>query len=46
MKLIAKTLTAKKLSEAPGRDQLEAYAGRKGMELEEAERWLGPNLEG
>jgi len=29
-----------------GRDQLEAYAARKGMELELAERWLGPNLEG
>ncbi len=28
-----------------GRDQLEAYAARKGMALEEAERWLGPNLE-
>lgn len=29
-----------------GRDQLEAYAARKGMTLEEAERWLAPNLEG
>jgi 5-methyltetrahydrofolate--homocysteine methyltransferase len=27
-----------------GRDQLESYAKRKGMSLEEAERWLGPNL--
>jgi 5-methyltetrahydrofolate--homocysteine methyltransferase len=27
-----------------GRDQLESYAGRKGMSIEEAERWLGPNL--
>jgi 5-methyltetrahydrofolate--homocysteine methyltransferase len=27
-----------------GRDQLEDYAARKGMSLEEAERWLGPNL--
>ena len=27
-----------------GRDQLEAYAQRKGMTLEEAERWLSPNL--
>ncbi|MDO2953264.1 methionine synthase [Aeromonas simiae] len=26
------------------RDQLEDYAARKGMSLEEAERWLGPNL--
>ncbi|PAW64859.1 MAG: methionine synthase [Verrucomicrobiia bacterium Tous-C2TDCM] len=28
-----------------GRDQLEDYAGRKGMPLAEAERWLAPNLE-
>ena len=28
-----------------GRDQLEAYAGRKGMSLEMAEKWLAPNLE-
>jgi 5-methyltetrahydrofolate--homocysteine methyltransferase len=28
-----------------GRDQLEAYAGRKGMSLEVAEKWLAPNLE-
>ena len=27
-----------------GRDQLDSYAKRKGMPLEEAERWLGPNL--
>jgi len=27
-----------------GRDQAEDYAGRKGMEMEEAERWLAPNL--
>jgi 5-methyltetrahydrofolate--homocysteine methyltransferase len=27
-----------------GRDQLESYAKRKGMTVEEAERWLGPNL--
>ncbi|MCG8599957.1 MAG: methionine synthase [Verrucomicrobiales bacterium] len=27
-----------------GRDQLEAYAARKGMSLEEAEKWLAPNL--
>jgi 5-methyltetrahydrofolate--homocysteine methyltransferase len=27
-----------------GRDQLESYAGRKGMSIEEAERWLAPNL--
>ena len=26
------------------RDQLESYARRKGMSIEEAERWLGPNL--
>ena len=26
------------------RDQVEDYAGRKGMDVEEAERWLGPNL--
>jgi 5-methyltetrahydrofolate--homocysteine methyltransferase len=28
-----------------GRDQLQAYAARKGMPLEEAERWLAPWLE-
>jgi 5-methyltetrahydrofolate--homocysteine methyltransferase len=28
-----------------GRDQLEDYAKRKGMAIEEAERWLRPNLE-
>jgi 5-methyltetrahydrofolate--homocysteine methyltransferase len=28
-----------------GKDQLESYAMRKGMSLEEAERWLRPNLE-
>jgi 5-methyltetrahydrofolate--homocysteine methyltransferase len=27
-----------------GRDQLADYAARKGMEIAEAERWLGPNL--
>jgi 5-methyltetrahydrofolate--homocysteine methyltransferase len=27
------------------RDQLEDYAARKGMSVEEAARWLGPNLE-
>jgi 5-methyltetrahydrofolate--homocysteine methyltransferase len=27
-----------------GRDQLEAYAARKGENLDEVERWLGPNL--
>ena len=27
-----------------GRDQLEDYAARKGMTVEEAERWLAPNL--
>jgi 5-methyltetrahydrofolate--homocysteine methyltransferase len=27
-----------------GRDQVEDYARRKGMTLEEAERWLGPSL--
>jgi 5-methyltetrahydrofolate--homocysteine methyltransferase len=27
-----------------GRDQVEPYARRKGITLEEAERWLGPNL--
>jgi 5-methyltetrahydrofolate--homocysteine methyltransferase len=27
-----------------GRDQVEDYAARKGMPLEEAERWLSPNL--
>lgn len=28
-----------------GKDQLASYADRKGMSLEEAERWLRPNLE-
>ncbi len=28
-----------------GRDQLEDYARRKGMSVEEAERWLSPNLD-
>jgi len=28
-----------------GRDQLEDYAARKGMSVDEAARWLGPNLE-
>jgi 5-methyltetrahydrofolate--homocysteine methyltransferase len=27
-----------------GRDQVEDYAGRKGMSVGEVERWLGPNL--
>jgi 5-methyltetrahydrofolate--homocysteine methyltransferase len=27
-----------------GRDQVEDYAGRKGMTVEETERWLSPNL--
>jgi 5-methyltetrahydrofolate--homocysteine methyltransferase len=27
-----------------GRDQVEDYAARKGMPVEETERWLGPNL--
>jgi hypothetical protein len=45
MKLIAKPLPAKHLSFAPGRDQLEVYAARKGMSLEAAEKWLAPNLE-
>jgi 5-methyltetrahydrofolate--homocysteine methyltransferase len=27
-----------------GRDQVEDYAARKGIPVEEAERWLGPNL--
>jgi 5-methyltetrahydrofolate--homocysteine methyltransferase len=27
-----------------GRDQVEDYAARKGMPVEEIERWLGPNL--
>jgi len=26
------------------RDQVEAYASRKGMALAEVERWLAPNL--
>jgi len=29
-----------------GRDQLGADAGRKGMSLADAEKWLVPNLEG
>ena len=45
MKLKAKQLPAKKLSEAPGRDQLEAYAARKGMSMEMTEKWLAPCLE-
>jgi hypothetical protein len=45
MKLKAKWLTAKQLREAPGRNQLEEYAGRKGMILELAEKWFAPNLE-
>jgi len=28
-----------------GRDQLENYAQRKGWSIEEAEKWLRPNLE-
>ena len=28
-----------------GRDQLESYAKRKGMSIDEAEKWLRPNLE-
>jgi 5-methyltetrahydrofolate--homocysteine methyltransferase len=27
-----------------GRDQLQSYAKRKGMAIEDAERWLGQNL--
>jgi 5-methyltetrahydrofolate--homocysteine methyltransferase len=27
-----------------GRDQIEAYASRKGIDVAEAERWLRPNL--
>lgn len=27
-----------------GRDQVESYAGRKGMTVDEVERWLAPNL--
>jgi len=27
-----------------GRDQVEDYAARKGIDLAEAERWLRPNL--
>ena len=27
-----------------GRDQAESYARRRGMALEEVEKWLGPNL--
>ena len=28
-----------------GRDQLEDYAGRRGVDIEQAERWLRPNLD-
>jgi 5-methyltetrahydrofolate--homocysteine methyltransferase len=28
-----------------GRDQLEDYAVRRGLPLEQAERWLRPNLD-
>ena len=28
-----------------GRDQVESYAGRKGMPVAEIERWLSPNLD-
>jgi 5-methyltetrahydrofolate--homocysteine methyltransferase len=28
-----------------GRDQLEDYARRRGLSIEEAERWLRPNLD-
>ncbi len=27
-----------------GRDQATEYAGRKGMDVQEAEKWLAPNL--
>jgi 5-methyltetrahydrofolate--homocysteine methyltransferase len=27
-----------------GRDQVESYAKRKGMSIDEAEKWLSPNL--
>ena len=27
-----------------GRNQVESYAGRKGMTVDEVERWLAPNL--
>ena len=27
-----------------GRDQVESYAKRKGVSVEEVEKWLGPNL--
>ncbi|HEX4568578.1 MAG TPA: vitamin B12 dependent-methionine synthase activation domain-containing protein, partial [Vicinamibacterales bacterium] len=27
-----------------GRDQVESYAKRRGVSIEEAQRWLGPNL--
>jgi 5-methyltetrahydrofolate--homocysteine methyltransferase len=27
-----------------GLDQVESYASRRGLSLEEVERWLGPNL--
>ena len=43
MKLNAKRLAAKQLCAAP--DQLEDFAGRKGMSLEMAEKWVAPNLE-
>ena len=49
MKPKAKRLTAKQLREALGRDQLEAYAGRKGMPLAEEESgwrrtWRGDQI--
>jgi 5-methyltetrahydrofolate--homocysteine methyltransferase len=28
-----------------GRDQLEDYAARRGVSIEQAERWLRPNLD-
>ena len=27
------------------KDQVESYASRKGISIEEAEKWLGPNLD-
>lgn len=45
MKLRVKQLPAKELSEAPGRDQMEAYSGRKGRSVDVAEKWPAPNLE-
>ncbi len=45
MKLKAKWLTAKHLSEAPRRDQLEVYSGLKGM-LVVMKKWLALNLYG